>query len=198
MLGLGVCTAADATEAVEGGDTDTGSEVSVRGSAYGEADRRVRSCSSATRSANASNGADIVPSRGGRLTPPETVTTASGWIACRARIFASTRSCSAALVARTSTSTKASAGTVLVVVPAEMTVGVTVVACAGEDKSLIAITRRASSTAALMPFSGSSPAWAARPATWIRYSDTPCGQSSVRHRHRRPREPVPRLPQVPR
>ena len=68
---------------------------------------------------------------------------------------------------------EASAGTVLVVVPAEMTVGVTVVACAGEDKSLIAITRRASSTAALMPFSGSSPAWAARPATWIRYSDTP-------------------------
>lgn len=40
MLGLGVCTAADATEAVEGGDTDTGSEVSVRGSADGEADER--------------------------------------------------------------------------------------------------------------------------------------------------------------
>ena len=55
------------------------------------------------------------------------------------------------------------AGTVLVVVPEVATVGVTVVPSAGSASPPITRIWWANSVVALTPFSGSSPAWAARP-----------------------------------
>ncbi len=61
----------------------------------------------------------------------------------------------------------------LVLVPALITVGVTVVEPSGPDIAAMASTWWASSTPAFAPFSGSRPAWAAMPWTATSYRETP-------------------------
>ena len=92
-----------------------------------------------------------------------TVSTAPGRVGRTDRSCWSTLSCSAWLLTRTSISRNAAAGTVLVVVPTAATVGVTVVPVSGTPISATARIRCDNSTPALIPFSGSMPAWAARP-----------------------------------
>ena len=74
-----------------------------------------------------------------------------------------TRSSSSALHALTSTHTLALAGTVFDVVPPSTTVGVTLVPLAASASSSTLNTWWASSTVALTPSCGSTPAWAALP-----------------------------------
>ena len=97
--------------------------------------------------------------------PPCSTTDAPGSAGASARRPASTLSSSACDQARTSTAKRPAAGTVLDVVPAVTAVGVTVVPAASSARAATRWTWWASSTVALTPFSGSSPAWAARPTT---------------------------------
>ena len=76
-----------------------------------------------------------------------------------------TRSASDARVKRTSISARAWAATTLGRVPADATPTLIVVPLAGSASALRASTWCASSSTALIPFSGSTPAWAARPPT---------------------------------
>ena len=90
--------------------------------------------------------------------PPDTSSLASGCAAESFLIAESTRINSALENERISISRVASAGTVLVVVPACMTVGTTVVPNSGFANFATSITIEAISIVALIPFSGSSPA----------------------------------------
>ncbi len=110
---------------------------------------------------------------GGRLIDPLTVTVAPGTVGESAANAASTRAFSAGSLMRVSTMMWAAAGTTFSVVPADATVGVTVVPTSGRANEAIACTWAASSTSELMPFSGSSPACDARPAMSTRNVPTP-------------------------
>ena len=83
----------------------------------------------------------------------------------------STRIFSSGTTTRASTNTCASAGTVLSVVPALATVGVTVVPSSALPNVEMRCTWCASSSRALIPFSGSNPACEARPV--MRTSNVP-------------------------
>ena len=124
---------------------------------------RPRSTATFWASANSSAAADS--GIGGRLSPPSTSSRAAGSTGVSAAIAASSRSASPSSATRTSTRMRASAGTTLSAVPALATVGVTVVPSSGRASATMASTWCAASTSALTPFSGSSPAWAARPWT---------------------------------
>ena len=110
----------------------------------------------------------------GRLMPPPTMAdSASGWRGRHDRIRASMRCCSSADQARTSMPITALSGTVLSVTPALAVVGVTVVPMAGFAQATHSVTSPAPSMSALMPRSGSRPAWAARPVICTTYQEVP-------------------------
>ena len=128
VLVVGMRPAADRTEPVQRRHPDTGGEVAVRGSADGasavSSPEAVRRPSSRARSNSA---APDVGSIGGRFGSPMHVSRAPGTVGVSASIAACTRPVRTCVPARTSMSRWAPAGTVLVVVPAAATVGVTVV-----------------------------------------------------------------------
>ena len=119
----------------------------------------------ATLRARANRCADTLRSHGGRLIPPSRWSCAPGMTGRNLRSALSTRCCSRAEVARESIDKVAFAGTVLVVVPDCMKEGTTEVPASGLLSPAILTTCDAISVVALMPFSGSTPAWAARPVT---------------------------------
>src|SRR3984885_7082659 len=124
--------------------------------------------SAASRPARSNSSADAGADSGARFGPPLTWSTASGTTGSSDRIAASTRACSALSHIRTSPANEPTAGTVLDVVPDDSAVGVTEVPRSGSPNPATASTWWASSTVALTPRSGSSPACAARPTarTW--------------------------------
>ena len=113
----------------------------------------------------------LLSSSGGRLIPPVISTFAISLF--RFLIDLSIRSSSALVKDLTSISRVAIAGTVFVVVPDFITVGTAVVPNFGFSKAEICKTSFAISVVALIPFSGSNPAWAASPVTLIWYIAVP-------------------------
>src|SRR5207253_1978555 len=89
--------------------------------------RGGRPRSAATVAARSNNDRDAEAGNGGRLGPPVTLTAVPSTAGRSDRTAASTLCCSSSLNARTSTCNRAPAGTVLIVVPADAVVGVTVV-----------------------------------------------------------------------
>lgn len=165
--------AADRAEPVQGGHADPGGKVPVRRAADRGARQPAQSQAAATAVARANSGSAAEAGNGGRFGPPETEREAPARTGRSDRIAASTRSCSAAVHIRPSTVNDPLAGTVLIVVPADSIVGVTVVPAAAEDSAATAWTWCASSIVAFTPRSGSSPACAARPAAVTVYRDVP-------------------------
>src|SRR5207245_2504033 len=97
---------------------------------------------------------------GGRSTPPLTRRRAPASFGCRSLMAPTTRSASEARAKRTSISARACAATTLGRVPPSITPTLMVVPAAGSLSALRASTCCASSSIALIPFSGSTPAWA--------------------------------------
>ena len=104
-------------------------------------------------------------SSGGRFIPPVISIRASGFWAASNLIAVSILFNSDERKDLISRSKTARAGTVFVVVPECKVVGTTVVPCSGFSSFASSETIQEISTVALIPFSGSSPAWDARP--WI-------------------------------
>ncbi|GAB3856991.1 hypothetical protein GCM10027610_092630 [Dactylosporangium cerinum] len=117
-----------------------------------------------TRWARANIAADADAGIAGRDGPSSTSSSAPGSTGRRPRSAASTRASSAGSNARASTLSRAPAGTVLLVVPALESVGVTVVS-GGAPSAAIRSTWCASSIPALIPRCGATPACDARPVT---------------------------------
>ena len=160
VLVVGVRSAADGAEAVEGRHADARGEVAVAGAADRDADER-RHARGARRSpaprSKSAGGCRAPPAAdgSGRRRPREL---APAHRTSSARMPASTRSCSAiGPGARRRRRTTRDAGTVLIVVPAASTVGVTVVPASASPSAAIASTWCASSMVALTPRSGSRP-----------------------------------------
>ena len=120
----------------------------------------------------------VVRSIGGRLNDPLSVRRILGIDWARALPSAdSIRVSSARVATRTSISAEACAGTTLVVVPPRMTPTLMVVPAARSCKSWSLRIWWASSTIALRPCWGATPAWAALPSTSRWNRPTPCARS---------------------
>ena len=113
--------------------------------------------------ASGNSAADADSGIGGRLIAPTTSIVASGPTAASAAIAASTAFFSPRRCTRTSTIDAGLGGHDVVGRAARATVGVTVVPARPSPKPAITSTWCAASISALTPFSGSSPACAARP-----------------------------------
>ena len=163
MIGVGAAT--DGAEAIEGRHADRCGEVAVAAPADGDAADSSRPAAAAADRATAKRLAEADSGIGGRSRPPVTSTPAPGTSLASVDISRSTRSFSPAATTRASTRTRVNAGTTLSAVPAVATVGVTVVPVSGSPKVAILVINCAAATSELIPFSGSRPAWAARPCT---------------------------------
>ena len=110
---------------------------------------------------------------GGRFTLPETFIVAPSTTGFNCDISSSMRSFSSGNTTRTSTLIIAASGTTFSELPAVATVGVTVVPSSTRAIATMRCTCAASSTSALIPFSGSSPACEARPTIFTVKVPTP-------------------------